>query len=289
MERKLMQDHQADTAKNLDPTQLSQFLEATGISKTSSTINDKFSNLIESVKLYGALQEAMMKHEAPSNEIFQKFYQFVKDHPEYKKNNLLHVACAERWKNIITFLIEKLNEDVNAINGQGMTPLMIAVKKGHIEIAEFLLEQPTINPNSKIKGNVNILHWCCAEGYDDLVTRLLEKKEIDLNAIVAPGYWPLFNNCQANPYTIALMNREFNIADSILEDTRFKPKSKNDLLMALITFYPDDEQQLRHVEKLLHRGVDPNYVFDLKKLKVKKNALDLANFLHLDHVVPLLK
>jgi hypothetical protein len=288
LREKEMRTQEIEIAENFDPIRLSDALEVTEFLDISA-IDNVSRDRMESLMLYSDLQKAMIERKAPSNEFFQKLYQFVKGHPEYNKNNLLHTACAERWRNPIIFLIDQLKEDVNSVNMQGMTPLMIAIKKGHIEIAKFLLQQSSINPNLKIKGNVNALHWCCAQGYDELVALLLANKETNVNAMVAPGYWPMFNNCQANPYTIALMNREFNIAELILEDKRFKPKSKNDLLMTLVTFYPDDELQLRHVAKLLNRSVDPKHVCNIKAFKIKKDALGLAKFLHLDHIVSLLE
>ncbi len=268
-----------------DPSEFIDLIESAPSIWNETNYNDR----IESIKLYSLLKKSIEENVGNPTENFSLlFNSFLKDHPEYKGSNLLHFACAERWGSVVIYLVEEMKENINATNAQGLTPLLIALKKGHLEIAEYLLSKPKININYKIKGNVNSLHWCCAEGYDEVVKLLLEKG-IDINAAVAPGYWPMFNNCRITPYTIALLNREFNIAELIINDERFKPGMKSDLLMALVTFFPDDEQQLLHVKKILKRHVNLKTILNLKEYKITKNVIQLAEYLQLDNVIPILE
>lgn len=45
--------------------------------------------------------------------------------------------------------------NVNARNNKGVTPLMIAVAKGHQKVTKLFLKRPNIDPQQQVKTNVN--------------------------------------------------------------------------------------------------------------------------------------
>jgi ankyrin repeat protein len=55
-----------------------------------------------------------------------------------KDNSPLFIACHEGGLYAVEFLVEKTNQDINEVNKDGDTPLMIARKKGNTEIVEYL-------------------------------------------------------------------------------------------------------------------------------------------------------
>lgn len=65
----------------------------------------------------------------------------------------MHYAAAYGWYFCLKLLIEA-GADLCAHNAWQLTPLAVAYMKGHMGLADFLLQQPGININCKDdKGN----------------------------------------------------------------------------------------------------------------------------------------
>ena len=91
-------------------------------------------------------------------------------------NCLLHLICKENKNKILKNILDKkIKEiDLNIINNQKETPLIIAINNKAIECAEILL---TKNVNVKIrnKSDLSPLMLCCKFGYFNLAKNIINK------------------------------------------------------------------------------------------------------------------
>jgi hypothetical protein len=90
---------------------------------------------------------------------------------EFPGNTALHDAIHENNTPLALELINKDNLNVQAL---GNTPLLLALKKGNIVVAEALLNQPDIDINTKDGRGFTALHWACMLRQDKIIERLLE-------------------------------------------------------------------------------------------------------------------
>lgn len=69
--------------------------------------------------------------------------------------------------------IKRLQE--NKVGDTINSPLLLALKKGNVEIAKKLLQHPRIDVNAKDARGLSALHWACMLRQNDLIKLLLDK------------------------------------------------------------------------------------------------------------------
>lgn len=95
----------------------------------------------------------------------------------YQQNHpVLHSACYSGHIKVVEFLLEK-NVDIEQKDYNGITALLIAVKRGFFEIVELLLKQNAEINLSDNKGNTP-LFLACENGHYDIAELLIGKADI---------------------------------------------------------------------------------------------------------------
>ena len=158
------------------------------------------------------------------------------------RNTLLHSACVSGRLDMVQFLVEDMNYDINCKNKMGNSPLHIAIEWGSNDVAEFLVHKKgcIINETNELgqtplyvsvlherKGiyttllrpcmNVDVntttidtkesaLHIACCCDSADMAKRLLEcNRQSCHNSMDAYGDTPLFNACRVENADLELI------------------------------------------------------------------------------------
>jgi len=85
----------------------------------------------------------------------------------------LHYACKNGQLEVCKYICKK-GIDVNIINDEDQTALLLAAKHGKIDVVSFLLTIPHIQINKIDLQHCTPLHHACWEGYNDIVILLLQ-------------------------------------------------------------------------------------------------------------------
>jgi ankyrin repeat protein len=88
-------------------------------------------------------------------------------------NTPLHLACDRGFLNIVRFLIEKHNVNLNGKNYFCCTPLHLSSLGGHLDVTEYLIKQSAVSINEQDTLNYTPLHYACAGGNIEVVLHLL--------------------------------------------------------------------------------------------------------------------
>ncbi|KAF4676953.1 hypothetical protein FOL47_004195 [Perkinsus chesapeaki] len=90
-------------------------------------------------------------------------------------------------------IIDNKGHEANQADSEGMTPLMVAVKQGHMDVAELLLGVSDVKATDKEEWTV--LHWACEVGRLPLVKRLCEEHSELMTMKDKRGLTPLHIAC----------------------------------------------------------------------------------------------
>lgn len=151
----------------------------------------------------------------------------------------LHYAVQEGNVQIVDFLIRagaNCNAQAGIGQGEGQeTPLMLAIRYGHIRIAQYLFQLPKTDKNLKTyRCEDSLLHLAARYGRENMVTWLLETKKISIDAI---------NYQSDTPLMVAITNGHIGVIEALLQqgaslDIQNKAKKK---AWDLINEYADNE------------------------------------------------
>lgn len=107
----------------------------------------------------------------------EEFYRLLDFSKETQSYTILHLATIENNIKAVESLLVNKKISPNVMTKQGLTPLMIAAKKGYYEITEILIKNgANINTTSKTKNNA-IMYAASSNGESNykIAKYLLEK------------------------------------------------------------------------------------------------------------------
>jgi ankyrin repeat protein len=103
-------------------------------------------------------------------------------------NTALCLAIIVGSRNIIEWLVEKKQVDINAKNKDGCSPLMYAASIGHTDLLHYLIIKGAIIDDVSNDG-YTALHWASYVGNSDSV-KLLIKLGANIEALTKSGQTP---------------------------------------------------------------------------------------------------
>ena len=117
-------------------------------------------------------------------------------------NEALNIASGKGHLEVVQFLVKTVEGiDVNAKGRNGETPLINAVKNGHEEVAQWLINMGRADVNARsVEGRTALMH-AIENGHNLLVLWLVGQDAIDINA-------KDINNKTALMYAVERGNRE---------------------------------------------------------------------------------
>lgn len=127
----------------------------------------------------------------------------------------------------------KKGKDLQIVNGDGFTPIHIAVKNGHLKIVDFFLKEKIFDVNEKSQFGYTPLHIACENGELECVKILIEN-EANLDAKNNNGDFPI-HKAAYRGYT-EIINY------LALSGSKLDPKNFNfDTPLHLLSFYGHSE------------------------------------------------
>ena len=116
-------------------------------------------------------------------------------------NRVIHYATKNGYLNIVQYLIEKANVDINSYNGNWETPFYLACESGHLPIVEYLISKGADVSAKDANGDCAI-HVATIKGYLQIVQYLIEKANININIKGNNDQTPLHYACQQGNLSI---------------------------------------------------------------------------------------
>jgi len=140
-------------------------------------------------------------------------------------DNCLFIAAKMGNINMVKYIVENTNIDINHANSDG-SALLIALTQGHMEIVNYFLDSTKINIHLKNSHGEGIYHLAAKTGNSNLIEKLLkidkEKRIGDLNNI---GRHCLFN--VVDSYAIHKNYWCFELIQENLSDDELLQRDKN--------------------------------------------------------------
>ncbi|XP_067653167.1 putative ankyrin repeat protein RF_0381 [Haliotis asinina] len=96
-------------------------------------------------------------------------------------NTILHYASRAGHVDVVQYILSLSVVDINSRGRKDMTPVMMAVGKGHQEVVKLLVGQGASVSLQDNRGN-NILHIACRGGHVEMVKYVLSQSMADINS-----------------------------------------------------------------------------------------------------------
>lgn len=173
---------------------------------------------------------------------------------DYQGRTALHYACGEGYKEIVEILMKDPNIDpsiednfnriavyyahsqgnwdivniffngnVNGFLDNGQTHLMVASRKGNINLVRFLLEIPEVDINIQNSYGLAALHFAARFGEYEIVEELLGHKGIKINVQDKQGKTALHYAKEANNEDIIALLLKKGADPNIVDNEGHKP------------------------------------------------------------------
>ena len=113
---------------------------------------------------------------------------------DWNGNELLGHVCEEGCDVGLIRELAARGADLDALGGNGETPLMAAAYNGHVEIARELL---ALGADVRVRGTLGstALQAASSGGCTEIVHELLKRSDVDVNTRDNEGNTPLMNAC----------------------------------------------------------------------------------------------
>ncbi|XP_056429201.1 ankyrin repeat domain-containing protein 16 isoform X2 [Hyla sarda] len=97
------------------------------------------------------------------------------------KRTPLHTAAMHGCFDVVQILLERCNYDPDCKDSCGVTPFMDAVQKGHLQIAELLIENKKVCYTAVDKMGAQALHQAAVTGQDKSLQYLVSHLGVNVN------------------------------------------------------------------------------------------------------------
>jgi len=159
-------------------------------------------------------------------------------------NTPLHYAIKAEKLDSVKLLIEGWKADINLANTAGMTPLMLAIAMGQVEIVKYLLEHEA-NPNLADEFGATAIDWAHGLGRAEIAELLSQytdqkpKEEAVIQALLVKAAYV------ASLSDVGNMGRDSNVLLSAFKDENrhmFVVNSEQDLFLLLTLIKAEAEK-----------------------------------------------
>lgn len=137
------------------------------------TVDEGGYTLIHEICLSNILQKMMLRFLKDLYKLFEARYK-ENAADEYRKyanlvtkeeqRTALHIAVQHSYRDVIEFLINELNADIDTKNVYGHNILHISAMAGHVHLLITLLKEKNMNIDAKDKKGRTALHLAAHEG-----------------------------------------------------------------------------------------------------------------------------
>ncbi|GMF57656.1 unnamed protein product [Phytophthora fragariaefolia] len=127
-------------------------------------------------------EESEYKCDAAEMEELSRLRLTVEQGGELDVNKVLMEVVENGHLEVAQFLVEDCNADVNLKVDEGGTALMMAACEGHLDVVRFLVEECNADINAKNDGGLTALMMAIGEGRLDVVRYLAKECDSDANA-----------------------------------------------------------------------------------------------------------
>ena len=128
------------------------------------------------------------------------------------ESSILHLAAAHGWRDVIFDLITKYKFDANCSKNvatspmtedvQGQTPLHCACEHGHLNIAQYLINEQHCDPKTKDNKSRTPLHYACQGDHLNIAQYLINEQHCDPKTKDNKSRTPLHYACQGVTSTL---------------------------------------------------------------------------------------
>ena len=164
--------------------------------------------------------------------------------PPQLEETLLHQACAKGKKSRVREVLDKGNEDIEALNKNGQTALFVAVARGDKDIVQLLLDH-NADPTARPPDSESNIHVAVVHDRKSILRLLLAKSRVGLEER---------NSKDETPLWVALQKRHNSCIEALLDagaNPMARPIGKDSMLNVAVS---GDEKSIAKL--LLQRGVD---------------------------------
>ncbi|MCP4747143.1 MAG: ankyrin repeat domain-containing protein, partial [Desulfobacteraceae bacterium] len=191
------QSGQNDTDNSGKSAKMLQPLHQNPSPKAVVCNNNQNSDIAKSKKFnFGKLvRQTIIKNAYPQDEKYEHLIEAVKNGADvnktYKGVTLLLWAAEKGHVDVVNALLSHPDMDVNQRNDWGRTPLLVAAENGHIEAVKLLLSHLKIDVNKADRWGRTALSKAVENGHIEAVKLLLSHLKIDVNKADDWGETPL--------------------------------------------------------------------------------------------------
>ncbi len=140
------------------------------------------------------------------------------------KMTALMAAAAKGHEDIVSFLLQQPNIEVDILNAGGTTALMAAARQGHLGVVKILLDDPRCDVNTLGKFGGTALMNAAGFGHIDIVKEMLKIEGISLAATYTDEKFSPITIAQKNGHTDIAALLESHAAQNFVHRPRvFKP------------------------------------------------------------------
>ena len=107
----------------------------------------------------------------------------------------LHLACGRGHLEIANLLLDRGSTAIDVKTYSWQTPLHLSCRNGHVEIATLLLDRGSTAIDEKDNDGQTPLHLACRRGHVEIATLLLDRGSTAIDEENGYGHTPLYVAC----------------------------------------------------------------------------------------------